>query len=602
MDIYRILNDIIKTNKYRISTSLFTNTQRDILCSEEEKSLFDLIKNISSLNLKISDSGAEFTPMAIFEGRRTFSIDDLTESDYDALSSLDFQKLPLNLKARISDILWLQKKQYPSSKIAIEAYWELFNNLYSPSDWFESLRMIKRAIYISGQIKDETTKNKYLEDIFDKIITINGEDTDFLSLSLIEIICTYRYGDLNKIINVLDKIISVNQDNPNKVERAHELKFKCINKLHTLEDAKHTCVDLADYFRKYAERCVEMGDMGILKSHHFYIKAIMLYRNNGEPQKAEETHRDFIIIQRKLPELMHNFLTYQLDVDRIKQNIAKNMQGLTFEEAILKLILIIKFYKKEEIKKQVIEDITKYPASHLFSSNALNKKGQTVFTLPGLNVANPEEDEELLNLHIHRKMYELESVSGDLYLRFVFQYIKDNYPIEKESFDFITDDSIIIPPERRKIIASGLRMAFQGDYYEALHILAPQMENVFRYIAAEVGGVTVTLDAKGASAEKTLTSIFDLPELVDCYDNDILFVFQGLLNEHAGANIRNNIAHGLMDEGHACSGASIFFVCAVLKLFVISSRYCIDILTNKKELFDFTNPDTNVVKLPNVDS
>lgn len=59
-----------------------------------------------------------------------------------------------------------------------------------------------------------------------------------------------------------------------------------------------------------------------------------------------------------------------------------------------------------------------------------------------------------------------------------------------------------------------------------MHILAPQVENLFRNIAKEVGGLTITLDNDGASKEKVLKSIFDLPELLDCYDNDILFLLK----------------------------------------------------------------------------
>lgn len=85
-----------------------------------------------------------------------------------------------------------------------------------------------------------------------------------------------------------------------------------------------------------------------------------------------------------------------------------------------------------------------------------------------------------------------------------------------------------------------------------MHILAPQVENLFRNIAKEVGGLTVTLKDDGSSMEKVSSSILSLPELLDCYDNDILFTFRGLLNEQASANIRNEIAHGIISE-YACS-------------------------------------------------
>ncbi len=101
-------------------------------------------------------------------------------------------------------------------------------------------------------------------------------------------------------------------------------------------------------------------------------------------------------------------------------------------------------------------------------------------------------------------------------------------------------------------------MVLQGQYYEAVHILAPQVENLFRNIAKNVGGITVTLENDGSSKEKVLSSIFDLPELLDCYDNDILYLFKALLNEQSGANIRNEVAHGIVSEASASSGVYSF--------------------------------------------
>ena len=140
-------------------------------------------------------------------------------------------------------------------------------------------------------------------------------------------------------------------------------------------------------------------------------------------------------------------------------------------------------------------------------------------------------------------------------------------------------------------------MFLNGDYYEALHILAPQVENLFRNIAREVGGLTVTLEKDGSSMEKVLSSIFSLPELLDCYDNDILFTFRGLLNEQSGANIRNEIAHGIISE-YACStGVCLYFGVAVIKLLSLTSSSCYQILKNSEKLKHFEMPDKDVLKV-----
>ena len=56
--------------------------------------------------------------------------------------------------------------------------------------------------------------------------------------------------------------------------------------------------------------------------------------------------------------------------------------------------------------------------SHMFGTNVLNNTGQTTCALKGLNIADPFKDLKLLDLHIHRKIFQLEDFAGNLYFRF----------------------------------------------------------------------------------------------------------------------------------------------------------------------------------------
>jgi len=115
LNIYEFLKSNLEVKTYRIPISVFSDELKEVLITDNDKSLFDLIKNISSLALKLLDSGAEFWPMMVIEGRRTFSVEDLKEDDYTLLRSIDLSKIPLNLRARIADILWLEKKDYKNA-------------------------------------------------------------------------------------------------------------------------------------------------------------------------------------------------------------------------------------------------------------------------------------------------------------------------------------------------------------------------------------------------------------------------------------------------------------------------------------------------------
>lgn len=599
MNIYDALNDIVLVKKRGLTANSYTDEIRNKLDSDEERNLFDLLKNISSLGYKIVNSGIAFYPNMVWEGKRTYAIEDITDDDYLLLESIDLCKVPLNLRARITDILWTQKKMYSAAIVAAESYLKLFEMLFKDDDWVGGIDNIKRAIYISAQVKKNDMYDDSCKAVWAHIVRINGEDEHFLSITLIEIVLEQSYGDLNVLIQILDNIITHFKDDINKVERAYELKFKCLLKKKDKTAVKEANLELAEYLVSIAEGIVNSSIQGAMRAERYFQKAIMIYRSNGETQKGELVHRRLVEVQKEIPKNMAH-ITTSIDLSKINDNINKNMDGLSFAECVIRLTQMITFYSKEDIKKQVFDDLRKHPLSHMFGKSIVNNTGQTILSLSPLDLKNPEENQELLNLHILQKMFEFQKHTGNLAIRYAMYHIRERHNFELDDLNFLIRDNPIIPLGRERIFRSAIYMALKGQCYEALHILAPQVENLFRNIAKEVGGLTVTLENDGTSKEKVLSSIFDLPELMDCYDNDILFIFKGLLNDQAGANIRNCIAHGIIEEGEGNSGASLYFICAVIKLLLYTSVSCYDIVKSSEKLHSYVELKEKLIDIRTV--
>lgn len=596
VNIYELLNRSIVNKRYSLSPNLFIEADR-IELSEEEKSIFDLLKNIVSLGTKIHDDGIEFHPMFVMaDGSRTFSIEDISEDDYLILHSLELDKMPLILRALIADILWTNKKEFSAAKIAADAYWKLFMLWYTDEDNVGTIDMIRRAVCISVQTKQTTLYNEIQEWFNEFIDTKAASAEGFFSLRIMELFFKQKNFDVSIILKVLDDLIDGNSDNIAKVEQAYKLKTECLFKLKRKEDAIKNNNLLADYYLEFAEKIFKKDIQGALRAVNFYQKGIMLYRNNGESDKADAAHKRLVEIQKEIPKIMVPF-SVELDIKGVIDNLKANMEGLSFEECVIRLTQMFVFEKQEDIKKRVIKEFKDNPISHLFGKSLINAQGQTVLALHPLDIHDPEKDPKLMELHMYQNALEKQKVAGDIWVKNALIIIRDKFVIDKSMVEFLVKDNPIIPDGRERIFQSGLYMFLNGDYYEALHILAPQVENLFRNIAREVGGLTVTLEKDGSSMEKVLSSILSLPELVDCYDNDILFTFRGLLNEQAGANIRNEIAHGIISE-YACStGVCLYFGVAVIKLLSLTSASCYQILKNSEKLKHFEMPRKDALKV-----
>lgn len=600
MNIYDLLNKCITIKKYSLNASVFKDEDRECLDTEEEKQVFDLLKNVSSMAIKVNKKGVTFHPFMVWEGKRTFSIEDLTEDDYKTMESLVLEQLPINIRARIADVLWTQKKNYKAAIVAAKAYYELFCLFFTDEYWVCTLDMIKRTLFISAQINQKDIYNEAGDKLFNHVVKVNGQDKDFQSLRLLDILVEQEYGDFKILLTVIENIINNNIDDVSKVEQAYRLKVECLYKIKDSVAAKKSNIDLADYYVNYAEGILGTTLQGALQAERFYQKAIELYRNNGEAAKGEVVLRRLVEIQKEIPKQMVP-VKMKFDVSGVNTNIDENMAGLTFEESIIRLTQMVLFPKKDDIKKKLYKEYNNSPISHMFGKNLVNASGQTVLALKPLNFNDPESDLELLDLHLHQKALEEQKISGDVWLKYAFYYIRNNYEFELTDLDFLVCNNPIIPTGRENIFRSAIYMVLKGQYYEAMHILAPQVENLFRNIAKEVGGLTITLETDGASKEKVLKSIFDLPELLDCYDNDILFLFKGLLNEQAGANIRNEIAHGITSEYMASSGAYLYFAGAVIKLLTYTSIKCYDLITTEgSKLKTFIEPGSDAIKIKRV--
>ena len=411
---------------------------------------------------------------------------------------------------------------------------------------------------------------------------MDGKDDKFLSIELLELLDVQKYNDRVTMLNFVDKIIKNAQNDSDiyKVEKAYSLKLK-IEKDQNKK--KIINFEMAVYYENYADSIVENDFRNVINKVSYFQKAIHNYNEAGEKEKAKETMKKLGDTQKNIDKHMATIKSKPFDCTKIIKEIKKMMEGLSFEEAIILLALNTKFHKKDDIKNKVLQECKTSIGMCLFPEKILDKEGKTLIELPGLDWNEPEKDEKTFELYMLREILKSQEIEGFI-SSIMLNEIIDKYKFTKEDIKFLVKDNVIIPEGREDIILNGIYFGLVGDYYISLHILAPQMENLFRTIARDVGGVTFTLENDNTSKVKVLSSVFEIDELKECYDENILFVFRALLNEQASGNIRNDIGHGIMDEDQANSNLGKYFLSAVIKLCYLTSKEARVILENSENL------------------
>ena len=69
MNIYKALEKIIIVKPFALGASLFSEDMEAELDSDEDIIIWELLKNISSLGVKITENTVKFYPMIVWEGK-----------------------------------------------------------------------------------------------------------------------------------------------------------------------------------------------------------------------------------------------------------------------------------------------------------------------------------------------------------------------------------------------------------------------------------------------------------------------------------------------------------------------------------------------------
>lgn len=111
----------------------------------------------------------------------------------------------------------------------------------------------------------------------------------------------------------------------------------------------------------------------------------------------------------------------------------------------------------------------------------------------------------------------------------------------------ITRGSSIVPKDRERLVAQALYYGYDGDFITAAQLLAPQVENLVRLHLRNAGQPTSTLE-NGIEQEIGLTALMSRPAVTEIFGEDIAFEIRALFCGPIGPNLRNNFAHGLVND------------------------------------------------------
>lgn len=553
-------------------------------CSKQD---IDALKIIGgALSMSYSDKDDSYVPMFIMDnGARSFSMDDISQDAIVILSeALDAAQFYW-IRAKLADILWMKTTNFRYANIAATENMNIFDEVFDATHWVECFAAISRANAISLRLGKSSDLFKALyKRANHAICKLDGNDPLFLSLNLIRMIHTDASNeDLSKYLCIVNKIVENNMqhDNVHLVEDAFSVLELLLKRLKRDKDVLSAEQRLATYYAELASKQKTQGVNGTYQAIDNLQKAYNIFRKLKNQDEIFRIRKEIENLQNVAVANMPS-IPFEFETKQIYASVKQLFERLSLQEKIVQLGRIVMIYHVEDVKTQVLMQQREFIFKSMFGNCILDKRGHTIEIIPPLSLDDPEADSETLFKHMVQYVTERRLLGETIILGYAFKLLQCETPFTADQFNFLTDNNPIIPEGRSNIIKIGLHVGLTGDLYTAMHILLPQTEHIFRNLVFMCGDTVTFLKEDGTEDYKPLSQLFKSDKLQECYDENIIFSFRSILDEKAGSNFRNLVAHGLLDADAGNSGVALCFLCLLIRLLSLYSKPALEITTRLK--------------------
>lgn len=528
------------------------------ITTDEDINLVSLLRIISKLKIEIHQNQLQLMSIERTMGNKDLSQIMISDEDILNLRNLNSNKLPCFLRTKTFEVLYYFNQNKENAKETIKSIIDLCNYYIENNYLDEIIYPLKNAIFISKKekLKEETKRVRELTDSLLRLYIQDNSVREFLEI--LQIIKEYRIEKKKVIVRFVNEVLRDNTCDIYTMEELLRLKIECLGDKNNIQQAK---LELARLLEKYVDELIVREDFG--NAEREARKVFALYVECSDKEKVEELTNKIVFLQTQIATNMQSF-KYEINLKPMVLMLERNIEKLSFEESIIYLSEFISVFNKEEFENRLRKELEseKFFLTNAIDINVYDVDNSYIGAISGYDCRTQYISEDQMFYHL-QKEYRL------IGIMIVFPFlsvIRSKFDMVENSLDFLIDNNGIIPNGREQNFKDGLYFALKGDISKAIHILVPQLENLLRELAAQCGETIIKIEKNGGSRKKTLRTILTSKILSDSFDENVLFLFRGLLVEKFGSNIRNNIAHGNVDDSEMDLGSYLYLIAWVLKV------------------------------------
>jgi Domain of unknown function (DUF4209) len=246
--------------------------------------------------------------------------------------------------------------------------------------------------------------------------------------------------------------------------------------------------------------------------------------------------------------------------------------GKRLFQALTAFVLHARLLDMKKLRRQVDEDAKRFVFMHLVPIVVTGDGGKTVKSVPTMDADKATDREAAARFHMVQHANMVQDMTGRTYVEAARRVIAAEHPVSMPDLLPFMHRSGFVPSGREWQWAKAIAAGFDGDFTTATHLLVPQLEHALRTTLRGAGETAVSMDKFGQQEDWNLNHILlreGRAATEAILGEDTVFDLAALLVDRGGANLRNAVSHGLIEDGGLEGGLPRYLFWSCLRLCMI---------------------------------
>ena len=541
----------------------------------DDKHLLEVLMQICSFYPRPEDWVVPYGPMLELREGRTATPSDLGDDTLAILVDVVATLPSPSLRARVYDVLALRASGRERVERLLQHLQSLSEVAIEANRWFgHDEAAFDRGLLVARRLGGATATS--LTQLESKLVEAFSASTDAqLRLGISRLLAKHQLAR-ESAITIASALEAAANDESSELQRALlEASADWFLYGGDAVSRHRRTLEVVLSLQAEAEQTSDRdGLSGKARSSHLYERALQVLRTIPRkirddlgigPLTAEFARR---IREGGAASLgsMHVFESDSINLSEIGSQARNAVRDLPPLDALAAFAGMIPLASVDAIKKQAEELLEEHPLQTLFTTVHYARDGRVVHR--SSNEADPNQfgvDPVVWGQMIQTFDFRVTIVTQGL-LAPAWRSIATDHLFALGDFYQIVRNSPIVPADRERLVARGLYLGYDGDFASAAQLLTPQLENMVRLHLANAGESTSTVDGDAIEQEVGLSALMARPAVEDIFGADLSFEIRALFCGPLGHNLRNEIAHGLVDDRFAGNPASLYAWWLILRM------------------------------------